>query len=263
MSPRGVPAAAAALALLVAVTACGAASDGAAGGSADGAEEVTVTVYAASSLTAPFTELGKRFEKAHEGVGVTFGFAGSADLVAQLRQGAPADVFASADTRTMAAVVSEDLAAGRPVDFAANTLQIVVPAGNPHEVDSLADLADGRLLVVVCAPEVPCGAAAEKVEEAAGVDIEPVSEEQSVTDVLTKVVSGEADAGLVYVTDVAAAGEEVAGVGFPESSQAVNTYPIVALADSEQPDLAREFLALVTGPQGRAVLSAAGFAQPR
>jgi len=222
----------------------------------------TLTVFAAASLTSTFTQLGDGFEEAHPGVTVTFSFAGSSDLASQLTEGAPADVFASADEGTMRTVTDAALAAGAPVDVATNTLQIATPAGNPAGVTSLADLARPGLQVVVCAPQVPCGAAAQQVQEAAGVVITPVSEEGSVTDVLGKVTSGEADAGLVYVTDVAAAGDRVTGVGFPESSLAVNTYPVVALQDAADADLASAFVAFVAGPQGRSVLSTAGFGAP-
>ncbi|HET6938347.1 MAG TPA: extracellular solute-binding protein, partial [Nocardioides sp.] len=136
------------------------------------------------------------------------------------------------------------------------------PPGNPAGIASFADLGKDGVNVVVCAPEVPCGAAAVKAEQATGVTINPVSEEQSVTDVLAKVSSGEADAGLVYVTDVAAAGDSVEGVTFPESSDIVNTYPIVALKDSKNADLAEEFIDLVTSDTGQSILEEAGFAKP-
>jgi molybdate transport system substrate-binding protein len=227
-----------------------------------GSKQTTLTVFAASSLTTTFTELGKRFEASHDGVEVSLNFGGSSALVAQIDQGAPADVLASADTATMDKAVAADVVAGDPVDFASNALEIAVPPDNPADVSSLQDLADPATKVVVCAPEVPCGAAARKVEAAAKVEIEPVSEETAVTDVLTKVESGEADAGLVYVTDVEAAGDRVEGIEFPESSSAVNTYPIAALARSSNADLAKEFVALVTGDEGRSVLAEAGFGEP-
>ena len=256
---------AAAALLLATVTACGSASsDGStsSGGPTAAAKETTLTVYAASSLTETFTELGKKFEASHDGVKVTFSFGGSSDLVAQIQQGAPADVFASADTANMDKAVSDDAVEGDPVDFAANTLEIAVPPDNPAGVASLHDLAKSATKTVICAPEVPCGAAAQKVQDSAGVTIEPVSEEQTVKDVLTKVESGEADAGLVYVTDVKAAGDTVKGISFPESSSAVNTYPIATLADSKNADLAKEFVDLVTGTEGQSVLATAGFAKP-
>ncbi len=243
--------------LLTSVAACG--SDDA---SATADEETTLTVFAAASLTDTFTELGQQFEVTHEGVTVAFNFAGSSDLVAQIQQGAPADVFASADTANMDKAVIDDLVSGEPVSFASNTLQIALPPDNPASVESLQDLAKPGTKVVVCAPEVPCGAAATTVEESAGVDIQPVSEEASVTDVLNKVVTGEADAGLVYVTDVIGAGEDVQGISFPESDTAVNVYPIAALSDSENSDLAQEFVDLVMSDAGQTVLADAGFAKP-
>ena len=218
-------------------------------------------MFAAASLTKTFTQIGAEFENAHPGTKVRFSFAGSSDLVAQLQQGAPADVFASADTRNMEKAAADALTAGAPVVFASNTLQIAVPAGNPAGVTSLQDLAKPGVKVVVCAAQVPCGSAAAKVEAAAGLDIEPVSEEQNVTDVLGKVLAGEADAGLVYVTDVKDAGGRVEGVEVPETSVAVNTYPIAALRGSRNPVLAAAFVEAVTSRAGQSVLAAAGFAK--
>jgi molybdate transport system substrate-binding protein len=220
-----------------------------------------ITVFAAASLKKTFTAIGAEFEKAHPGATVTFNFAGSSDLVAQLQQGAPADVFASADTTNMDKATGDSLTAATPVSFASNTLEIAVPPGNPAKVASLADLAKPGVKVVLCAPAVPCGSAAAKVETAAKIDIKPVSEEQSVTDVLGKVTSGEADAGLVYVTDVKGAGDKVEGVEFAQSSAAVNTYPIAALENSKNAALAQAFLQAVTGEPGQGILAAAGFAK--
>jgi molybdate transport system substrate-binding protein len=157
---------------------------------------------------------------------------------------------------------SDGLLDAAPVRFATNTLQIATPPGNPARVTSFADLAKPSLKVVVCAPQVPCGSATGTVEKAAGITLNPVSEESSVTDVLGKVTSGQADAGLVYVTDVRAAGDKVTGVTFPESSQAVNVYPIGVLQTSANAPLARSFVALVTGSQGQQVLADAGFGPP-
>ena len=249
--------AAAVVLLLVTVTACR--SDGE--GSSDSGSK-TLTVYAAASLTSSFEEIGKQFEADHEGVTVRFSFGGSSDLVAQLQQGAHADVFASADPDNMEKATTDHLVDGAPVNFATNTLEIAVPPDNPAGVASLEDLTKSGTQVVVCATEVPCGAATQKVEKASGVEIRPVSEEQSVTDVLNKVTTGEADAGLVYVTDVQAAGARVTGITFPESSSAVNTYPIGALAGSQNNDLAREFVEFVTGDTGQQILADAGFAKP-
>lgn len=254
----------AALAATAALAGCSSSStdDSATATTEAGSAEVTgdVTVFAAASLKSTFTELGEQFEAAHPGTSVTFNFAGSSDLVAQLRQGAPADVFASADTANM--TKAQDLVADAPVDFATNTLTIVTPPGNPAQVTSFADLAKPGVQVVVCAPQVPCGAATEKIEKSTNVPLSPVSEESSVTDVLGKVTSGQADAGLVYVTDATVAGDKVTAVPFPESAGAVNTYPIATLSASDNPDAAAAFVALVTGPEGRKVLSEAGFAAP-
>jgi len=230
--------------------------------SAAPADERTLTVFAAASLEGTFTEIGRQFEAANPGVAVTFSFAGSSDLVTQITSGAPADVFASADEKNMQKVTDAGLLSSTPVAFATNTLEIATPPGNPAGVTSFADLARPGTSVVVCAPQVPCGAAAAEVEQATGVDIAPVSEEGSVTDVLGKVTSGEADAGLVYVTDVTGAGDQVTGVTFPESAQAVNTYPVTALSGAADPELAASFVTFVTSAQGEAVLAAAGFGAP-
>ena len=247
--------------LLATMTACGS-SDGSDGVTASTPKKVTLTVFAAASLKGTFTEMGKDFEAAHQGVTVEFNFAGSSDLVAQIQQGAPADVFASADTKNMDKATGDSLVDGTPANFATNPLEIATPAGNPAHISSLQDLTKSGVKVVLCAPEVPCGSAAQSIEKVAGVDIKPVSEEQSVTDVLGKVIAGEADAGLVYVTDVKAAGDKVAGVTFPESTKVVNTYPVAALKDSKNLSLAKEFAAFVTGAEGQAILAAAGFAKP-
>lgn len=221
-------------------------------------EPVTLHVFAAASLQEPFEELGEQFEAEHEDVTVEFSFAGSSTLVEQIQQGAPADVFASADTKNMDKLTDAGLDAADPVDFTTNTLRIAVPAGNPAGVTDLASLT-GDLNLVVCAPEVPCGAATTTVEEAAGLEFAPVSEEQSVTDVLNKVTSGEADAGLVYVTDVEKAGDAVEGIDFPQAQEAVNTYPITTVDGSANPQLGQEFVDLVTGEEGQKVLAGYGF----
>jgi molybdate transport system substrate-binding protein len=195
-------------------------------------------VFAAASLKGTFTEIREQFKTDNPGADVEFNFAGSSDLVTQLTQGAPADVFASADTKNMDKAKAANLLSGNPVNFASNTLTIVVAPGNPRQIRSFADLARPGATVVVCAPQVPCGSAT------------------------TKVTTGEADAGLVYVTDVIGAGDKVTAVPFPESSGSVNTYPIAALAQSGNPDLAKRFVDYVTGETGQKVLSAAGFAKP-
>ncbi len=254
------PGAGAAAAVVLALTACGTADPDAAGSSGADAVDGSITVFAAASLTASFTELAAQFEEAYPGAEVSLNFAGSSDLATQISEGAPADVFASADAGTMAKVA--DLLAGDPVEVATNTLQLAVPPDNPAGITSLADAARPGIRTVVCARQVPCGAAAVQVEEASGVDLSPVSEESSVTDVLGKVTSGEADAGLVYVTDVRAAGDAVRGIDIPEAADAPTAYPIAALADSGDAGTAQEFVEFASGPSGQSVLGAAGFGAP-
>ncbi|NUT70264.1 molybdate ABC transporter substrate-binding protein [Pseudarthrobacter sp. C4D7] len=218
-----------------------------------------ITVFAAASLKQAFTDLSRTFEAEHPGTTVTLSFAGSSDLAGQISQGAPADVFASADMTNMKKVQDAGLTDGAPEEFATNTLAIAVPPGNPAGIASLQDLARPGIKLVTCARQVPCGAAAATAAQAAGLALSPVSEENAVTDVLGKVTSGEADAGLVYGTDIKAAGTKVAGIRFPESGSAVNTYPIAGIAGSRNQATAQAFMDLVTGPEGQKVLGAAGF----
>ena len=222
----------------------------------------TVTVFAAASLTKTFTQLGTDFEKANPGSTVSFSFGGSSDLVTQLGAGAPADVFASADQKNMDKAVSAGVVSGEPVDFATNVLAIAVPPGNPAHVTGWSDLAKPDLKVVVCAPQVPCGAATATVESKTGVTLKPVSQESAVTDVLGKVSSGEADAGIVYATDVKGAGKSVDSVPFPEAKDVVNTYPIAEIKQGQNFTGGAAFIAYVTGPAGRKALEAAGFGKP-
>lgn len=222
----------------------------------------SVTVYAAASLKSPFTEIASEFEAANPGTKVTLNFAGSSALVSQITQGAPADVFASADSRNMAELSTAGLIDGTPVTFATNVLTIAVPSADPASISSFADLTKPGVKVVICAPQVPCGSATGKVEKATGTTLRPVSEESSVTDVLGKITSGEADAGLVYVTDVRTAGDKVKGISFSESDQAVNTYPIATVGSSKNKDLANAFIDMVIGSEGKKVLGDAGFGAP-
>jgi molybdate transport system substrate-binding protein len=220
-------------------------------------------VYAAASLKSTFTDLAEKFQDENPGTTVQLSFAGSSDLATQIIEGAPADVFASADEKNMATLVDGALVdADAPADFATNVLEIAVPPTNPAGVSSFADLGRPGVKTVICAAQVPCGSATATVERATGVALTPVSEESSVTDVLGKVTSGEADAGLVYVTDVIAAGDAVRGIEFPETTEAVNTYPIAMLKASKTADVARAFVDFVTGSVGQAVLRAAGFGTP-
>ncbi|MEV5554993.1 molybdate ABC transporter substrate-binding protein [Nonomuraea wenchangensis] len=231
-------------------------SSSAAGG---GAEEVTV--FAAASLTGTFTELGKTFEAAHPGTTVRFNFGSSATLAQQIVQGAPADVFAAASPATMKTVTDASLAAS-PVTFVRNKLQIAVPKDNPAKVDELKDLTDAKVKVALCAEQVPCGAAAVKALDAAGLQVTPVTLEQDVKATLTKVELGEVDAALVYRTDVIASAGKVTGIEFPEADQAINDYPIATLAKAPAGDLAGQFVDLVLSQQGKDVLTKAGFEAP-
>ncbi|MDQ0767480.1 molybdate transport system substrate-binding protein [Pseudarthrobacter defluvii] len=252
-----------AILLLAVLSGCAAGGTGGqhvgAGNSADTKPGGTITVFAAASLKQSFTDLARTFEAENPGTNVTLSFAGSSDLASQLSQGAPADVFASADTTNMKKVQDGGLADGTPRDFATNTLAIAVPPDNAAGIASLKDLVRPDLKLVTCARQVPCGAATAKVAEAVGLTLKPVSEENAVTDVLGKVMSGEADAGLVYGTDIRAAASRVAGIDFPEAGAAVNTYSIAGIADGRNKATARAFLDLVTGPEGQRVLAAAGF----
>jgi len=243
------------VAALVPLAACGSSNDS---GAQSGGQ--TLTVFAAASLETTFDTLGKQFEAAHPGVTVKFDYDGSSTLVSQIQQGAPADVFASADEPNMSKLGST---AQSPKDFATNVLEIATPPGNPAHISSLADLGKPGVKVVVCAAGVPCGDAATQLEKDQGVTVSPVSEEQSVTDVLGKVESGEADAGLVYVTDVKGAGSKVTGVPIKGTAQVTNTYPIATLQGASQPQLASEFVDYVLGSQGQQALQAAGFGAPK
>ncbi|WP_248616761.1 molybdate ABC transporter substrate-binding protein [Paraoerskovia marina] len=227
----------------------------------DVARTSEITVLAAASLAAPFDEITARFEADHPDVDVRVSYAGSDTLVDQLVAGAPADVLATADQATMQRAVDADVAYD-PVLFASNAPTVVVPSDNPADVGALADLADPDVDAVVCAPEVPCGAATRALEERAGVTIHRVSEERSVTDVLAKVAAGQADAGVVYATDARAAGDDVLVIDTPEAEGVVNRYPIAETADAQDHGLAGEFVAAVTSSHGRQSLRDAGFGPP-
>ncbi len=251
-------------AVLLALSACSS-SDGSARASSPsspGGVEGTVTVFAAASLKESFTELGEQFEAAHPGTEVTFNFGGSDALAASITSGAPADVFAAASPTTMRIVTDAEDAAGEPATFVRNRLEIAVVPGNPRDVDTLKDLTKAGTKVALCAKEVPCGAAAQKALDAAGLKLTPVSYEQDVKSALTKVELKEVDAALVYRTDVKAAAGKVEGVEFPESAGAVNDYPVVLLKDAPNTVAARAFIALVRSEEGRRVLSGAGFLTP-
>lgn len=222
----------------------------------------TVTVFAAASLKESFTALGQQFEKDHPGTKVTFSFGGSDSLAASITGGAPADVFAAASPKTMAIVTDKGDAATAPATFVRNQLEIATLPGNPHKVASLKDLTKSGLKVVLCDKTVPCGAAAQKALDASKLKLTPVSYEQDVKSALTKVELKEADAAVVYKTDVKAAGDKVEGVEFPESADAINDYPIALLKDAPSTAAAKAFIALVQSADGQKVLTDAGFLKP-
>lgn len=251
---------------VLALTACGSGGEAVVGRTAsDGAgtgDDRRLTVFAAASLTTVYGELEARFEKENPGVDVVLSTGGSSDLVTQMEQGAPADVFASADEKNMDRAVESSLISGEPTPFATNELTIAVQPGNPHGIASLADLENPDLSVVRCAVPVPCGSVSDAVLSDAGVTVTAVSEENSVTDVLGKVTAGEADAGLVYVTDVARSEGAAESVEIPEAADHRTTYPIAVTSGAADPDLAQKFVDLVTGPEGQKALADAGFGTP-
>jgi molybdate transport system substrate-binding protein len=247
------------LAAVLAAAALGLAACGGGGsGGSGGQSPAEIKVFAAASLTAAFTELGRRYTAA-QGTKVTFNFAGSQALATQIGQGAPADVFASADLDNMAKV--KDLV-GTPQSFASNRLAIVVEQGNPRGIRTLDDLAGGDVKVVLAAREVPAGRYAKQVLDRAGVKVTPVSQEDNVKAVVAKVSLGEADAGIVYVTDVAAGGARVEGVDIPREQNVVATYPIATVKAGKAQDAAQAFIDLVLSGQGQEVLHRYGFLPP-
>lgn len=220
-----------------------------------------VTVFAAASLQGAFDEIAAQFESENPGVQIApISYDGSSTLATQLVEGAPADVFASANEKNMQVVTDAGLTVD-PQLFATNTLVIAVPAGNPAGVTDLADLASPDLTVVLCAPDVPCGSASQTLLDNAGLSVTPASLEQNVTAVVTKLAAGEADAGLVYATDVTGRTDLEAIV--PAGADAViNRYPISALTGAASPDAAAAFVAFVVGPRGQEVLARFGFGAP-
>jgi molybdate transport system substrate-binding protein len=251
--------------LVAALALCGCGSNGSASGGAggDGAKETgTLDVLAAASLTETFTSLAKAFEADHPGVDVRLAFDSSATLADQVTQGAPADVLATADEDTMQTVVDAGGTRGDPIVFATNHLQLVVPPDNPAHITALADIAKPGVKYVVCVDTAPCGKLAVKVLDATGITAAPASEEVDVKAVLSKVELGEADAGLVYATDAVAGNAKVKPLDIPTSHENRTTYPIAALSEAKKPQLAQDWVDLVTGPRGQKVLAHAGFGKP-
>ncbi len=242
------------VALAMAGTACGGDDDGA------------IDVFAAASLTDAFREIAAAFETAHPGAEVRLNTAGSSALATQIGDGAPADVFASANELQMDVAVETGRTLGSPAIFATNTLTIAVPRGNPAGITGLADLGDDSLLIGLCAPVVPCGSAAATVLEAAGVVAAPDTEEPDVRSLLAKVVAGDLDAGLVYVTDAATAGDDVETMEIPASVNVAVAYPIVAIADLDGGAENRpgrvasdSFIAFVLSDAAQRILASFGF----
>jgi molybdate transport system substrate-binding protein len=227
-----------------------------------GEQTRTVTVFAAASLTAAFQSIGSAVGRADPRLRADFNFAGSSTLVAQIQQGAPADVFASADQPTMQKLLDGGLLSETPRVFATNRLQIVVPAGNPKGITTLADLMRPGLVVVLCAPAVPCGRYAVQALRKAGVGLVPASQEADVKAVVSKVALGEADAGIVYVTDVKGGGVKVQGIEIPENQNVVATYPIAVLKAAHDGRAAQAFVDFVLSPEGQRVLAGFGFGSP-
>ncbi len=219
----------------------------------------TVTVFAAASLTAAFQSVATAFERAHAGAYVRLNFAGSPILVRQIAEGAPADVFAAADEANMQKVVDAGDAAGAPATFTRNALQIAVAPDNPKHVEGLADLGRPGLVVALCGPTVPCGRYAAEAFAKAGIPMPAASQETDVKAVVTKVALGEADAGVIYVTDVRAAAGKVAGVVIPEPTNVVARYPIVALAHAPNPSAAAAFVAFALSAESQRILGTLGF----
>ena len=258
------------IAALLATTGCSgpAANDedpaGAPAGSASPGDTTVgpVTVLAAASLTESFTAIGTKFEERNPSVDVTFSFGGSSGLAQQITSGAPADVFAAASPATMKTVTDAGDAAGPPAIFVRNQLVIATAKGDPKGLTALAALAKPGIKVALCAEQVPCGAAARKALDTAGVKLTPVTLEQDVKAALAKLKLGEVDAALVYRTDARSAAADVDGVEFPESAGAINDYPIVALKDAPNPAGAAGFVAFVQSPEAQQILTDAGFQRP-
>jgi len=249
----------------VAVAGCSSASSGSSASSPSpssaSSSTGTITVFAAASLMGTFTQLGKQFDAAHPGDTVKFSFGPSSGLATQITSGAPADVFASAAPANMDTVVTAGDAAN-PQDFAKNTMEVAVPPNNPAKVKSVNDLAKSSVKVALCQPQVPCGVVAAEVFKNASIKVKPVTLQPDVKSVLTQVELGSVDAGMVYVTDVMAAGSKVKGVQIPSSDNASTLYPIATITNSKHKSIAQSFVTYVLSPAGQQVLTAAGFQTP-
>ncbi|MEU4177000.1 molybdate ABC transporter substrate-binding protein [Streptomyces sp. NPDC026589] len=264
VNPRRAAAAVLTTALLIPLAACGddagpAKGEGSGSAAATGAPKADLTVLAASSLTDVFKAAGAVYEKENPGTKVTFSFAGSQELAAQVKQGAPADALVTADTKTMDGLSGDT---GKPTVIARNRLVIAVGEGNPEKVESLEDLADPRLKVVLAAPEVPVGRYSAQILDAQRIEVKPVSQEPNVRAVLSKVSLGEADAGLVYRTDAATATDKVDAIDIPDARNAIASYPAATLKTSRHGEAAAAFVAWLSTPAAQKILRGAGFQQP-
>lgn len=221
-----------------------------------------LTVFAAASLNQVFDEIAADFMAEHPETSITFNYGGSSGLVTQMQDGAPVDVLATANESTMKNAIEASLMGAEQLIFATNVLTIVVEPGNPKNITGLSDLTRDDVSLVVCAEQVPCGSATNKLEETTGITLSPVSEENAVTDVLGKITTGQADAGIVYVTDARGAGDQVAEVAIPQAAEIVNNYPIGVTASTTNPELAQAFVDYVLAASAQQKLQAAGFGAP-
>lgn len=241
--------------LLLALSACGTSTT-------DSDEGTVLRVLAASSLTEAFGELEQTYEREHPDVDVQVSYDSSSTLAQQVLEGAPADVLATADEQSMATVTDEGLVDGEPARFATNTLTLVTPPDDPGGVADLSDLESADVSLAVCVPQAPCGQAAQALLALDGVTVTPTTEQENVKSVLTQVTTGQVDAGLVYVTDARAAGEQVRTVVVDNASEVVSSYPITVLTEADFPAAAEDWVDLVTSAPGRRVLRSYGFGPP-
>lgn len=258
MNRLAVVSSAAAVAIAMAASGCSSDDDT----PSDAGSEAALTVLAASSLTGAFDDLADQFEAEHPGTTVNISYGSSSTLATQVIDGAPADVLATASPGSMAPVADEELTLGEPEVFAANSAAIAAPADNPADLTTLDDLAGDNVKVAVCVDTAPCGSVAADLFADAKLEITPVTQEVDVKSVLSKVTTGEVDAGVVYKTDVMAAGDDVYEVEIPDGISVTTNYLIATLDEAPELDLAQEFAALVTSPDGQAVLTEAGFQVP-
>lgn len=222
----------------------------------------TLTVFAASSLREAFTAIGDAFTAANPNVTITFNFAASSELVTQVDNGAPADIVATADTSTMSRLTTSDSIRTDPVVFTTNRAMIIVGAGNPKNITAVADLSDPDVVVIGCAPDVPCGAYARTVLDNAGVSVTFKSLEENVKAVVSKVTLGEADAGIVYVTDVLGVGHRAEGIEIPADVNIRAEYPVAVTTRAVDPSTARAFIDFLLSDAGRSLLESFGFVSP-